>query len=306
MIVQAPRLPGPGETVLGGAFATASGGKGANQAVAAARLGAAVSFVGSVGDDALGQGMIESLQAEGIDTRFVTRDPSAPSGVALIVVDPSGENLIAVAPGANMRLSAAVVERAAPAFDAADVILVQLEVPLEAVSSAIQMAQRRGKRIILNPAPARPLPGEILSQVDILTPNETEAEALGRPPAEDERQVAPCVAGALADPNPAADATRLLTLGAGCVIVTLGPQGVLVAQAGRQFRVPAPQVEAVDATAAGDAFSGALAAALAGGLALEPAVEFAVSAATLSVTRLGAQPSLPGLSELRNFVHEVT
>jgi ribokinase len=327
MVVKAPRLPGPGETVLSDSFAELPGGKGANQAVAAARLGAAVTFVGCVGQDALGARALEGLQREGIDTRFVVRDPQAPSGVALIVVDPSGENLIAVAPGANGLLSAEAVERAAPAFDDADIVLLQLEVPLEAVARAIELVRRRNRPIILDPAPAQPVPDEILSRVDIITPNVHEARTLAEernnrprprprkvldpePTAhrevvefedEDEDDSERRTRNA-APPTPEALAEALLIRGAPCVMVTLGSEGVLVARAGEARRLPARAVEAVDSTAAGDAFAGALATALSEGAGLNAATEFAVAAAALSVTRLGAQPSLARREEVERLL----
>jgi ribokinase len=287
MVVRTPRLPARGETVLGGGFASLAGGKGANQAIAAARLGAAVVFVGCVGEDALGEAAVAGLARDGIDTRFVTRDPDAASGVALIVVDAEGENLIAVAPGANERLTSAHVDAAAAAIEAADVLLAQLEVPLPAVTRAVAIARAAGKRVVLNPAPAQPLPPSLLRQVDFLTPNATEAALL----LDDQGSSSPEELGA-----------ALLTQGPGCAIVTLGRAGVLVAGPGETCRWPAPAVQAVDTTAAGDAFSGALAAALAEGQDLPAAVAFGLAAAAISVTRPGAQASMPGREEVERVL----
>lgn len=288
MIVQADRLPRPGETVLGGDLVMAAGGKGANQAVAAARLGAQVAFVARVGNDMFGAEAIERFRREGLDVSHVVRDPEAPSGVALIVVEPGGQNIIAVAPGANARLSPDDVAAAREVFVGAGVVLLQLEVPVETVLAAAQAGRQAGARVILNPAPAPsgPLPDEIWASVDIVTPNETEAAAL---------------TGADA-PEDAARA--LLARGVGIVIVTLGAEGALVATRDGMQRVPGFPVQAVDATAAGDAFNGALAVALARGDDLDVAARYAHAVAAISVTRLGAQPSLPTAAEVEAFLRE--
>ncbi|GAB4567674.1 MAG: ribokinase [Anaerolineae bacterium] len=288
MIVQADRLPRPGETVLGGDLVMAAGGKGANQAVAAARLGAQVAFVARVGNDMFGAEAIERFRREGLDVSHVVRDPEAPSGVALIVVEPGGQNIIAVAPGANARLSPDDVAAAREVFVGAGVVLLQLEVPVETVLAAAQAGRQAGARVILNPAPAPsgPLPDEIWASVDIVTPNETEAAAL---------------TGADA-PEDAARA--LLARGVGIVIVTLGAEGALVATRDGMQRMPGFPVQAVDATAAGDAFNGALAVALARGDDLDVAVRYAHAVAAISVTRLGAQPSLPTAAEVEAFLRE--
>ncbi len=289
MVVQADRLPLPGETVLGGDLVIAPGGKGANQAVAAARLGAHVTFVARVGQDMFGQEALSNFQREGLDTRYVVQDEKAPSGVALIVVGPDGQNIIAVAPGANRRLSPADVEAASPAFAEARSVLLQLEIPLETVMAAAKAGRSAEATVILNPAPApsSPLPDELLAYVDILTPNETEAAAL------------------TGCENPEEAALALLQKGIRTVIVTLGEAGALVAPVPDQMRrVPGFRVEAVDATAAGDAFNGALAVALARGNSLDAAVRYAHAVAALSVTRLGAQPSLPTAEEVDAFLRE--
>ena len=287
LIVRAARLPGAGETVLGGDLTTAAGGKGANQAVAAGRLGAPVSFVACLGPDMFGQQAAAALAAEGLDLTYLLRDPAAPSGVALIVVDDAGQNLIAVAPGANSRLTPAAVQAAQPALAVARVLLLQLEIPLDTVLAAARAGRAAGLTVILNPAPAQPLPAEAYALLDFITPNEHEAHTLtGR-----------------ADPAAAADA--LLARGVRNVIVTLGAEGALVATApGQSEHVPGFQVPAVDTTAAGDAFNGGLAVALARGDALAAAVRYAQAGVALSVPRRGAQPSLPTAAEVSAFLAE--
>jgi ribokinase len=285
MIVRLARIPGPGETVIGGKFSTAPGGKGANQAVGAARAGGQVTFVGRLGVDTLGEDALANLRADGIDVAHVVRDRTAPSGVALIFVGGGGENSIAVASGANDRLTPADVRRAQAAFHRTDILLVQLETPLAAVTAAIDLATKAGAQVILNPAPARPLPPGLLRKVSILTPNEHEAELLTGIKVTD---------GASASQA----ANHLLRLGVGTVILTLGARGAFIADGGAGAWLPAFKVKAVDTTAAGDIFNGALAVALAEGRPLSAAVDFAQAAAALSVTRLGAQPSAPRRREI--------
>lgn len=288
LVVRAPTLPGPGETVLGSSFLVTPGGKGANQAVAAARLGARVTLVARLGADEFGDRALAGLGREGIDTRFVARDAEAASGVALIVVSESGENAIAVAPGANMRLTAADVDRAAAAIRDADMLLLQLETPLPTVRHAATLAMKAGVPVILNPAPAAPLAGELLSRVSVLTPNELEAAAL--------------TGGSGAGVDAARQAAlRLHASGVRDVVITLGREGALMEGAAGSGHVPGCTVTAVDTTAAGDAFNGALAVALAEGASLEHAVRFANRAAALSITRPGAQPSLPTREAVESF-----
>jgi ribokinase len=287
-VVQVAQLPGRGETVLGGRFLTARGGKGANQAVAAARLGAQVTLVARLGQDSLGREAAQAYQDEGIETGFLAWDEGEPSGVALILVDRGGENMIAVAPGANGRLSPADVQAAEEAIRAAECVLLQLEIPLETVEAAAGLARRHGKRVILNPAPAAPLPPRLLEKVNILTPNQTEARAL---------------AGLTASGDPAETARRLSEhTGVPEIVLTLGAQGSLVAAGGQVKRVQAFPVQPVDTTAAGDAFNGALAVALARGQGLEEAARFANAAGALAATRTGAQPSLPTLAEVERLI----
>lgn len=285
LVVQAPRIPRPGETVLGGEFRTVDGGKGANQAVAAARLGAEVNLVARIGADAFGDRAQARFQEEGIRTEYLVREEEAPHGVALILVDQHGENAIAVAPGANARLSPDDVDAAEPTLAACDAVLLQLEVPLATVSRAVELARRHRRMVILNPAPYTAVPPGLLAGVDYLTPNETEAEML-------------LGGGAAGLGGVAPTAQRLLELGVGCVVVTLGKEGVFVVRPGEQFHVPGRRVRAVDTTGAGDAFSGALAVSLAEGRPFREAVRFAICASALAVTRFGAQSSLPTRAEV--------
>ena len=289
MVLKMERLPRPGETVLGGAFAIAAGGKGANQAVGAARAGGRVVFVARVGRDDFGVRAIQGLVRDRIVVDYVIRDGKRPTGVALIFVARSGENSIAVASGANAALSAKDVRKAAPAFAGAGFLLTQLETPLDGVAAAVELAARRGLRVILNPAPARRLPGGLLKMVDILTPNESEAEIL----------TGVRVAGAR-DAGRAAAILR--KKGVGTVIVTLGARGAFVSGPGVEVLAPGFKVRAVDTTAAGDIFNGALAVALSEGKPLPGAVRFANAAAALSVTRPGAQPSAPKRREIEAFL----
>lgn len=291
MVVQLDHLPAPGETVLGGEFAILAGGKGANQAVAAARAGAEVAFLGKVGEDAFGRQALEQLSADGIDISGVDRTSAASSGVALICVSREGENSIAVAPGANAQITVEDVRHHAKRIQKADLFLVQLETPLEAVAEAVNLAAAKGVRIILNPAPARSLPDDLLSKLDIITPNEGEAEVL--------------TGITVSDDESAEKAARaLLARGVRNVVITLGPRGVFAATKEFTGIIPGFRVEPVDTTAAGDTFTGALAAALDQGLALPKALRFANAAAALSVTRSGAQVSIPKRPEVEEYLRE--
>jgi ribokinase len=289
MIIKMDQLPKPGETILGGQFVTAAGGKGANQAVAAARAGGAVTFVARVGDDVFGSQAVAGFVKDGINVDYVFKDKSSPSGVALIFVAKDGENSIAVAGGANGNLSPADLEKAKQAIIHAKTLVVQLETPLETVQAAAELAAARGVTFILNPAPARPLADSLLKLVSLLTPNETEAELLTGIKVHSEATAA-------------AAAQALLAKGCGTVIITLGAKGAFVATAKARFLVPGFKVTAVDTTAAGDVFNGSLAVALAEGRPLAESVRFANAAAALSVTRLGAQPSAPKRQEITHFL----
>lgn len=289
MIIKVQRIPKPGETILGGEFATAAGGKGANQAVGAARAGGQVTLIACLGPDVFGDQALAGLVADGINVQHVVRHATSPSGVALIFVGQDGENSIAVASGANNLLSPADVRQAAAAFREASVVVLQLETPLETVMAAAELAVAAGARVILNPAPARALPDELLRQVYLLTPNESEAQLLTGVAIDSE------VAAARA-------AELLLARGVQNVVITMGAQGArLAGKEGRTF-VPAYEVKAVDSTGAGDIFNGTLAVALAEGKPLVEAVQFASAAAAISVTGLGAQSSAPTRKEIQQLL----
>ncbi|MDI1330155.1 MULTISPECIES: ribokinase [Pseudomonas] len=288
LVTRAPRLPRGGETLIGQSFATVSGGKGANQAVAAARLGAQVSMVGCVGSDAYGEELRGALMVEQIDCQAVSTVEGS-SGVALIVVDDNSQNAIVIVAGANGALTPQVIDRFDAVLQAADVIICQLEVPDATVGHALKRGRELGKIVILNPAPAsRPLPADWYASIDYLIPNESEASALSGLPVD-----------SLASAETAA--TRLIALGAGKVIITLGAQGSMFANGTGFEHFPAPTVKAVDTTAAGDTFVGGFAAALASGKTEAEAIRFGQVAAALSVTRAGAQPSIPTLSDVQAF-----
>ncbi len=289
LLVQTPRMPIKGETILGGPFHVGPGGKGANQAVAAARLGADVTMVVKVGQDTFGDQARDNLAREGVRPDFILRTAETHTGAALILVDAAGENMIVVAGGANALLTPHDVDAAQAAITGAEALLVQLETPLASIERAVHLAHAAGVKVVLNPAPAQALSPALLRQVDVLTPNETEAQLItGRlvtTPAEAE-----------------AAARALLDLGVGAVVMTLGAQGALVAAADGVRRVSARPVKVVDTTGAGDCFSGALAVALAEGSALAEAVTFANAAAALSVTRLGTAPAMPTRAEVDAFL----
>jgi ribokinase len=303
LVVAAPRLPGPGQTVTGGDLARYQGGKGGNQATAAARLGARVAFVGSVGDDEMGRQARSALASEGIEVAGLAVSSRA-TGVALIVVDPRGENLITVAPGANDDVHAAHVRMAlaalAPGPD--DVVLVCREIPPDGVRAALEVGREAGSITILNPAPADGLDAATLALADILTPNETELALLVGPDPD------PGPSFGRGDPETAARhilVSQPRGAGRRALVVTLGAAGALIVRAtGAAVTVPAPAVEVVDTTGAGDTFNGALAAGLADGLDLARAVRRAVAAAALSATRRGARGGMPTRAELDGFLGE--
>jgi ribokinase len=283
LAVRVDRLPGPGETVSGGDVFRNPGGKGANQAVAAARLGRGVAMVGRVGDDQAGRELLASLEADAVDTAHVRAVDGVPSGAAFITVSQDGENQIVVSPGANARLAPDDVAAAGAALRAAAVTLIQLEVPLEAVAAAVRAA---GGRVVLNPAPVRDLPSGLLGEVDVLVPNRVELAQLAGAPVPGTVEEAAELAGRLP---------------ARAVVVTLGADGALVVEQGNASHVPAVPVRPVDTTAAGDAFCGGLADALAGGAALQDAARWAVRVAAAACTRPGAQASLPTPDEARRL-----
>ena len=289
LTITTPRLPRPGETVGGGKFTTTAGGKGANQAVAAARAGGLVRFVARVGTDAFGRQSLDSLAGAGVNIRAVFQTPRDPTGVALIVVGENGENSIAVAPGANDALTPNDVRKSAPAFEGADALLLQMEVPPATVEFAARTAAARGIPVILNPAPADRVTGVLLRHVSILTPNESEAAALTNLPIDSLETAGQAAA-------------RLAARGPKSVIITLGARGALVWSEGQSTHIPGHNVKPVDTTAAGDIFNGALAVGLAEGLPLTEAVRFANAAAAISVTRRGAQSSAPTRREIERFL----
>ena len=285
MVVNMERLPLPGETLIGGKFFMNPGGKGANQAVAAARLGGNVTFVAKVGNDTFGQRAIEQYQAEGIETRYVMVDSENPSGVALIMVDAQGENCIAVASGANARLLPPDIDRAAEALTHAGILLMQLETPIRTVDYAARIAKEKGAKVILNPAPAQALPESLLRNLYMLIANETEAEFISGTQITDMDSVARA-ADIIADK------------GVENVVITLGSKGAFIKEKGNYHQVPARKVKAVDATAAGDTFCGAVCVALSEGQNITDAVEFANRCAAITVTRMGAQSSVPHRREV--------
>lgn len=282
MVVKVSTLPVPGETVLGGIFSQFAGGKGANQAVAAARLGADVLMVGSLGRDSLGDTALDRLQAEGINCVNVSRDKFTPSGVALINVAESGENQITVAPGANLTLDAKLAERVISDLPAGTIVLLQLEISQTIIETVLKT--KKDLRIILDPAPAKVLDKSLLQGLFLMTPNQTEAELL--------------TGVRVSCPDSARSAAKkMLSSGIQNVIVTLGNQGALLANKNSIELIPAPRVTPIDTTAAGDCFNGALATALNTGHALREAVLFACKAASIAVTRSGAQDSMPSSKE---------
>ncbi len=292
LVIKTDRIPDVGETVIGGSFMMTAGGKGANQAVTVARLGGDATFIARVGTDMFGRQALNGYREEGLDVGFIVQDNETPSGVALISVDSRGENCIVVAPGANDNLSIADIETARNEIETAEYLLMQLEVPMDVVEYAAHIAYAAGVRVILNPAPASVLSRELLSRLDIITPNRSECALLTGVDVKN-WESAEYAAGLLLDQ------------GVQNVVVTLGTMGALVKNRHDQFRVPARKVTAVDTTAAGDVFNGALAVAMAEGKELISAVKFATLAASISVTRMGAQSSVPTREELDALLSEM-
>lgn len=284
LVVRAPRHPSPGETILGSQFRTFPGGKGANQAVAAARLGGHVKIVGRVGSDSFGSALIESLRADGVDTTYVKQTEGVSSGVALITVSDEGQNNIVVVPGANALLTPDDIRAADRAFHGAEAVVVQLEIPMETVKEAVRLACDHGVQVILNPAPAQALDESLLAQVDFLIPNEGELlQVTGMP-------------------SVSQAASSIKALGLCSLVVTLGKEGVLVLHNSLSWHVLPHNVEVVDSTAAGDAFVGAFATGLTEGKNAQDAAAWGNAAGALAVTRAGAQPSLPTRVELEAFM----
>jgi ribokinase len=285
LAVRTPHIPVGGETILGGGFKTGPGGKGANQAVAAARLGAETSLLVKLGSDMFGDQAAENLQREGLRPDLLLRSNASHTGVAFIVVDDNGENMIVVAGGTNNLLSVTDVEIARRSIEQANVLLLQLEIPIETVEQAIKIAHQAGVKVILNPAPGRPLDASLLGMVDVLTPNETEAQIITGLPVKNLEQAE-------------AAARQLLQMGVGTAVITLGSKGALVVTPDYVRHVPGRQVQVVDTTGAGDAFSAALAVALAENKEMVEAVVFATAAAALQVTRFGTAPAMPNRNEV--------
>lgn len=285
MVIKTQNFPAPGETILGGRFLMNAGGKGANQAVAAARLGGLVTFVGKIGDDIFGKQAVQQLEDEGINVNFVAVDPENPSGVALITVDSKGENSIVVAPGSNGTLSAADFDKAQAMLTESEFVLMQLEIPLPTVEHIAQLAALEQKKVILNPAPAAKLSDQLLRNLYMITPNETEAELLTGIKVSDE-------------PSALKAAAFLHEKGVEIVIITMGSAGAFVLANGASQIIRAEKVEAVDTTAAGDTFNGALVVALSEGNTIQESIAFANKAAAISVTRFGAQSSVPYRKEI--------
>lgn len=289
MVVKTNRFPKDGETVLGGTFLMNPGGKGANQAVAAARLGAQVTFVTKVGNDVFGKQAIEGFKSEGIDTSLIKIDENTMSGVALITVNGKGENNIVVASGANMNLLPADLDiEFEKAVILADIIVVQLEIPMETVEFVVEKAKKLGKKIILNPAPAAKLSDKILDGLYLITPNQSEAEML--------------VGTDFTDEDPLRRSADMIRLkGVQNVIFTLGEKGAYFSSKVSSQNYDTPRVKVVDTTAAGDVFNGALAVALSNGKEWNDAIPFAMKAAAISVSKMGAQASAPTLAEVETF-----
>lgn len=285
MVIKTQNFPAPGETILGGRFLMNAGGKGANQAVAAARLGGLVTFVGKIGDDIFGKQAVQQLEDEGINVDFVAVDPENPSGVALITVDRKGENSIVVAPGSNGTLSAADFDKAMSILNESEFVLMQLEIPIPTVEHVARMAALKQKKVVLNPAPAAKLSDELLKNIYIITPNESEAELLTGIKVTDEQSALKAAA-------------FLHGKGIEIVIITMGSAGAFLLANGKSEIISATKVEAVDTTAAGDTFNGALVVALSEGKTIQQSIAFANKAAAISVTRIGAQSSVPFRKEI--------
>lgn len=284
MIVKVPKIPAPGETVLGNEFLTVQGGKGANQAVAAARAGGEVTFVACVGNDTFGDEAVASYKKEGINTNYIKRTGDAATGVALINVAASGENSISVAPGANSLLTPSDMDQLDSLIHTADIILMQMEIPLQTIQKVAEMASVATIPVILNPAPAQKLPKQLLEMISLLTPNEHEAAL---------------IAGTVGNETSPQELSEILTgMGVKQSIITLGSNGAYFYNDHASGTVKGMKVDVIDSTAAGDTFNGYLAVAMASGESIDHAIQIANKAAAISVTRLGAQPSIPRMKEI--------
>jgi ribokinase len=293
LVVRAPVHPAPGETILGSDFHTIPGGKGANQAVAAARLGSQVTMIGRVGKDEFGKSLLENLTKEEIDTQHVGIDQEAASGIAMITLDAAGQNTIVVASGANMCLTPDMVREAWEQLDAIDAVIMQLEIPIDCIIEAVVLAKNCGARVILNPAPARELPEELYRLIDVIVPNESETSILTGLPVETPDQVDRA-------------ANHLLAQGVNAVALTLGSRGVsLLESSGNITQLSPHRVKVVDTTAAGDAFVAGLAVGLAEGATLVNAARLGNAAGAIAVTRLGAQPAMPTRAEVEQLVSDL-
>lgn len=289
LVIKTKKMPKPGETVIGESFYRAPGGKGANQAVAISKLGGQSYFIGKVGSDPFGEELTNNLVREKVNRQYLYRDETTPTGTALIIVDENGENSIVVAPGANMKLEKKDIDKSREVFSKTKILLTQLEIPIETVKYSLELAKNLDILSILNPAPARNLTQEILSLVDVITPNESELRALTEVDLNSKEEIIQ-------------SAKSLLDYGIKAVIVTLGAKGALCIERDSVFQVPAIKVNAVDTTAAGDAFNGALALKLAEGVPLKEAVSYANIVAGITVTRKGAQPSIPTREEVEDYI----
>jgi len=288
MVIKADRLPIPGETILGGTFFMNPGGKGANQAVAAARMGGKVTLISKTGNDVFGKQSVMLYNAENINTDFVFSDPGLPSGVALITVDSNGENCIVVASGANASLSPSDINKAIKEIESSDLVLMQLEIPIDTVEYVAEIANKKGIKVILNPAPARSLSDKLLKCLYIIIPNKSEAEILS--------------GIKVTDYETARQAADIISArGVDNVVITLGSQGALIKELDEYHYVEAYKVESVDTTAAGDSFCGSVCVGLSEGKSILDAVKLAARAAALTVTRMGAQSSIPFRSELSSL-----
>lgn len=292
MVINTKKFPGPGETVLGGKFFMNMGGKGANQALAAKRLGGEVTFIGKIGNDVFGRKAIGFLKDEGIAVDNIFIDPVNSSGIAMIIVNQEGENSIIVADSSNNTLSPSDIQKVLNVIDSGDIILLQLEIPIETVAFISEYAKKANKKIILNPAPVTNIPPELFKNLSFITPNENEAEQLTGIKIIDEKSALN-------------SALELKGKGVENVIFTLGPAGAFLLSEDYTGMISAPKVKAVDSTAAGDTFSGAFAVAVGNGYRIENAVRFANFAAALSVTRFGAQNSIPAEKEVLEFLEKI-